>query len=174
MNIDGCHDKWVAGGGTTALGIIGSAAGGLSLANQMFGGKGLFGGGRDSDARFALAKEQSERFTLEQVILAYEKNYAQFDALKTKAAETEAKLNCLEQKLTTYEVTQREIAELRGKLVDQKIDCLADKVVTGFSAANNKFSAIDAQIAGFTKVVIPVTAICDTSNNGCYNSATQQ
>lgn len=174
MTYEDCHNKWVAGGGTTALGIIGTAAGGLSLANQMFGGKGLFGGGCDSDARFALAKEQSERFTLEQVILAYEKNYAQFDAVKTDAATTKAKLDCLEQKLTTYEITQREIAELKEKLVKQQIDCLADKVATGFSAANNKFAAIDAQIAGFTKTVIPTSAICDTGNNGCCNGCVQQ
>lgn len=190
MEVESSNNKWVAGAGTTTLGIIGTALGGLNAVNGgllgNLGGGGSNNTGTDNDAgklRAEIAQLKAERYTDAAVIAAEKANieaqkefYAQFDAVRTKAAATDAKLDCLEQKLTTYEVTQREIAELKEKLVeakfaaiDGKIDCLAEKVATGFAAANNHFAAIDAQIAGFTQTVIPQKVICDTGCgcNGC-------
>lgn len=198
MEVESTNKKWVAGAGTTALGIIGTALGGLNAVN----GGGLLNGwgnngrngnngynGYDGDAhchhryreteelRSEVAQLKAERYTDAAVIAANKETvnnlkdfYGRFEVVAANAANTSARLDCLEQKLTTYEITQREIAGLKEQLVDAKIgkvdgriDCLADKVATGFASANNRFAAIDAQIAGFTQTVIPATAICDTS-----------
>ena len=184
MEVESTNKKWVAGGGTTALGIIGTTLGGLNtLTNGGLLG-GLTGNGNcgkgcnETDKlRAEVAELKSERYTDAAVIAANKETvnnlkdfYGRFEIVAANAANTSARLDCLEQKLTTYEITQREIAGLKEQLVDAKIgtvngriDCLADKVATGFASANNRFAAIDAQIAGFTQTVIPESAICDTS-----------
>lgn len=184
MEVESTNKKWVAGGGTTALGIIGTTLGGLNtLTNGGLLG-GLTGNGNcgkgcnETDKlRAEVAELKSERYTDAAVIAANKETvnnlkdfYGRFEIVAANAANTSARLDCLEQKLTTYEITQREIAGLKEQLVDAKIgtvngriDCLADKVATGFASANNRFTAIDAQIAGFTQTVIPESAICDTS-----------
>lgn len=186
MEVESTNKKWVAGAGTTALGIIGTALGGVNavanggLLNGLTG-NGNNGGGKGCNEterlRAEVAELKSERYTDAAVIAANKETvsnlkdfYGRFEIVAANAANTSARLDCLEQKLTTYEITQREIAGLKEQLVDAKIskvdgriDCLADKVATGFASANNRFAAIDAQIAGFTQTVIPESAICDTS-----------
>ena len=194
MEVESTNKKWVAGGGTTALGIIGTTLGGLNtLTNGGLLG-GLTGNGNcgkgcnETDKlRAEVAELKSERYTDAAVIAANKETvnnlkdfYGRFEIVAANAANTSARLDCLEQKLTTYEITQREIAGLKEQLVDAKIgkvdgriDCLADKVATGFASANNRFTAIDAQIAGFTQTVIPESAICDTSC-GCNRACNGQ
>lgn len=193
MEVESTNKKWVAGAGTTALGIIGTALGGLNavngggLLNGLGNGNGNGKGCNETDKlRSEVAQLKAERYTDAAVIAANKETvdnlkdfYGRFEIVAANAANTSARLDCLEQKLTTYEITQREIAGLKEQLVDAKIgkvdgriDCLADKVATGFASANNRFAAIDAEIAGFTQTVIPATAICDT---GCgYNRACGQ
>ena len=185
MEVESTNKKWVAGAGTTALGIIGTALSGVNavanggLLNGLTGnGNGNGKGCNETDKlRSEVAQLKAERYTDAAVIAANKETvdnlkdfYGRFEIVAANAANTSARLDCLEQKLTTYEITQREIAGLKEQLVDAKIgtvngriDCLADKVATGFASANNRFTAIDAQIAGFTQTVIPESAICDTS-----------
>lgn len=194
MEVESTNKKWVAGAGTTALGIIGTALGGLNAVSNggLLGG--LAGNGNcgkgcnETDKlRAEVAELKSERYTDAAVIAANKETvsnlkdfYGRFEIVAANAANTSARLDCLEQKLTTYEITQREIAGLKEQLVDAKIgkvdsriDCLADKVATGFASANNRFAAIDAQIAGFTQTVIPESAICDTGC-GCNRTCNGQ
>ena len=186
MEVESTNKKWVAGAGTTALGIIGTALGGLNAVN----GGGLLNGSGNGNGngkscneadklRSEVAQLKAERYTDAAVIAANKETvdnlkdfYGRFEIVAANAANTSARLDCLEQKLTTYEITQREIAGLKEQLVDAKIgkvdgriDCLADKVATGFAGYNNKFAAVDAQLAAITQVVIPEKVICDTSCN---------
>jgi hypothetical protein len=193
MEVESTNKKWVAGAGTTALGIIGTALGGLNavngggLLNGLGNGNGNGKGCNETDKlRSEVAQLKAERYTDAAVIAANKETvdnlkdfYGRFEIVAANAANTSARLDCLEQKLTTYEITQREIAGLKEQLVDAKIgkvdgriDCLADKVATGFATANNRFAAIDAEIAGFTQTVIPTTAICDTGC-GCNRACGQ-
>jgi hypothetical protein len=193
MEVESTNKKWVAGAGTTALGIIGTALGGLNavngggLLNGLGNGNGNGKGCNETDKlRSEIAQLNAERYTDAAVIAANKETvnnlkdfYGRFEIVAANAANTSARLDCLEQKLTTYEITQREIAGLKEQLVDAKIgkvdgriDCLADKVATGFASANNRFAAIDAEIAGFTQTVIPTTAICDTGC-GCNRACGQ-
>ena len=193
MEVESTNKKWVAGAGTTALGIIGTALGGVNavanggLLNGLTGNGNCGKGCNETDKlRAEVAELKSERYTDAAVIAANKETvnnlkdfYGRFEIVAANAANTSARLDCLEQKLTTYEITQREIAGLKEQLVDAKIgkvdgriDCLADKVATGFASANNRFAAIDAQIAGFTQTVIPTTAICDTGC-GCNRACGQ-
>jgi hypothetical protein len=193
MEVESTNKKWVAGAGTTALGIIGTALGGLNavngggLLNGLSNGNGNGKGCNETDKlRSEVAQLKAERYTDAAVIAANKETvdnlkdfYGRFEIVAANAANTSARLDCLEQKLTTYEITQREIAGLKEQLIDAKIgkvdgriDCLADKVATGFATANNRFAAIDAQIAGFTQTVIPESAICDTGC-GCRRACGQ-
>jgi hypothetical protein len=98
--------------------------------------------------------------------------YGRFEVVAADAAETKAELRCLKKELTTYEKSQLEIQALQQKLTAKEIEgvakdlnCLAGKVETGFIGINNRFSGLDAAIAGFTQTVIPASAICDTGCN---------
>ena len=201
MEVESTNKKWVAGAGTTALGIIGTALGGLNAVSNggLLGGLNGNGNGNgcgcgnrgnynEADRlRSEVAELKSEKYTDAAVIAASKETvsnlkdfYGRFEIVAANAANTSARLDCLEQKLTTYEITQREIAGLKEQLVDAKIskvdsriDCLADKVATGFASANNRFAAIDAEIAGFTQTVIPTSAICDTGC-GCNRACNGQ
>ena len=91
--------------------------------------------------------------------------------LEKEQATTAADVRCLKQELTTDELSQKEILDLRQQLTDAKIggvakdlNCLAGKVETMGMTFANRCNGIDAVIAGFTKTVIRESAICDTDN----------
>jgi hypothetical protein len=182
MNYNGNH-KWTAGAGTTVTAGIGTALGAASLLNNGNGLGGLFGGGNNKmqEVMSENAMLKAEKSTDEK-LLARDKEYVanlkefygRFEIVAANAADTKAKLDCLEQKLTTYELSQREIQALRQELTDKEIagvakdlNCLAGKVDAGFCGINNRFAGIDATIASFTQTVIPERVICDT---GCSRS----
>lgn len=175
MEYYGDRNRYVAGSGTTALGIIGTVAGGAALLNGGNGLGGLFGGGNNSlqKENAALLAEvgqlKSEKYTDAQVANLF--NVVR--NLEKEQASTNTSVICLQKELTTYETSQREIDELNRKLTNQDIACLASKVENGFIAVNNRFAGVDAAISGFTRTVIPASAICDIGcNSGC--TATQQ
>lgn len=180
MEYYGNHNRYVAGGGTTALGIIGTVAGGASLLNN--GGiGGLFGGGNTLQKENAAL--QSEVATLRAEKYSDTNDAKLFDVIRTlekEQATTAADVRCLKQELTTYEISQREILDLREKLVkseigkvDGKVDCLAGTVENMAGTFNGKINAINAKIGGFTKTVIPQSAICDVDGDGCCGGGQQ-
>lgn len=168
MNYNG-SEKYVAGAGTTAAAWIGTGLGVLNAANGGNGLGGILGGGgnRMQEVLSENAMLKAEKYSDAQDA----KLYDAVRALEQKAAATDTAVICLQKELTAYETSQREIRELQRKLTEKDIICLADKVENGFRAANNKFSAIDAAIAGFTKTVIPTSAICDVECNPCAAGA---
>jgi hypothetical protein len=171
-------DKYVAGAGTTAAAWIGTGLGILNSANGS-GLGGIFGGGSGN----SLAKENSALLAEVGQLKAEKYTDAQvanlFNAvrnLEQKQSATETSVICLQKDLTAYEIGQKEIQELNRKLTEKEIsgvakdlNCLAGKVESMGMAFNNRCNGIDAAIAGFTKTVIPQSAICDTSSC-CYGS----
>ena len=129
----------VAGGGTTALGIIGTVLGGYAVANQMGGGNnlfGLFGGGNMNATKYDLA--QAERIgALESTIatLTADKNtdaklLSLYDYVvksdKEQTANTTALFNA-----TFKEIGDLRVAEQVNKMeIDKNFQLLNQKVVT--------------------------------------------
>lgn len=132
-----------------------------------------------------VAKLEAEKYTDAQVAKVYEANVASMKeqfafSLETekRQAATAQEVECLKRELTTYEATQREIACLKEQLVDAKfdkvngrIDCLAEKVDTGFRMTNQGFAEMKGQFDSITEVVIPSRVVCKRKG-GCDNDCT--
>lgn len=139
-----------------------------------------FGGGNNETAKenaalqAKVASLEAERYTDGKISELNKENVAQlkefygrFEAVAAAAATAAAEIKCLNQKLETYEISQREIQKLEKQIVDNRFDRLENQVIAGNQAALGRFAAIEAQIASFTKTVIPKTAICDIGKN-CF------
>ena len=177
MEYFGNNQRWIAGGGTTALGTIGTVTGGAALLGNLLSGNGLFGGMNGNNClqkeNAALQAEvgqlKAEKYTDAQVANLY--NVVR--NLEREQATTAAEVKCLKQELTTYEINQREILDLRQQLTDAKIggvakdlNCLAGTVENMAGTFTGKINAINATIGGFTKTVILESAICDPDDCG--------
>lgn len=151
MDVD--NSKFVAGGGTLALGIIGTALGGL---NTLAGGNGLgglFGGGnRASEADAKIAKLESERYT-DATVIAAQAREAELKALEIKNAED-------------IKAAKKEY-ELRAEIDRQKakIELLetVNPLNTQLASAQASILALQQMVAGFTKLVIPSSAVVSTT-----------
>lgn len=147
MEVNGNNERFVAGGGTLALGIIGTALGGL---NALAGGNGvpLLGGNRAAADDSRIAKLEAERYTDAAVIAAQARN-AEVRELEVKNAEDIKALR------TEFELR----AEIDRK--QAKIDLLEatapmnDKIGANTAA----IAAVREVLSGFTKVVIPTSAV---------------
>lgn len=178
------HDKYVAGAGTTTVAGIGAGLGGLAVLGNMANGNGFLGLGggnnvnkENAELQAKVAKLEAERYTDNKLDVFAKENvdqlkefFGRFEAVAEKAATTSAELKCLNQKLETYELSQREIRELEKQLAEKdkeilnnRINCLEGQVIAGNQAALGRFAELEAQIAGFTKTVIVKSAICDTT-----------
>lgn len=166
-------DRFVAGGGTLSLATIGTVLGGASLLGNGNGLGGLFGGGNLQKENAALLAKvgslESEKYSDANDAKVYDA----IRVLERKQGELETSVICLQKELTAYAAGQKEVQELRQQLTDCKINgvskdlnCLAEKVETGFCGINKRFGGIDAAIASFTQTVIPQRVICDTSDCG--------
>lgn len=171
MNYNG-SEKYVAGAGTTAAAWIGTGLGVLNAANGGNGLGGILGGGgnRMQEVLSENAMLKAEKYSDAQDA----KLYDAVRNLETRQAATEAEVKCLKQELTTYELSQKEILDLKGQLTDCKINgvakdlnCLAGTVENMAGTFNGKINSINAKIGGFTKTVIRSTAICDDDCDTC-------
>lgn len=135
-----------------------------------------------SELEAKVAKLEAEKYTDAQVAEVYRANLSQMKdqfafSLETekRQASTAQEVECLKRELTTYEATQREIAGLKEQIVDAKfdkvngrIDCLAEKMDTGFRMTNQGFAELKGQYDAITEVVIPSRLVCKRSG-GCGN-----
>lgn len=133
----------VAGGGTTALGIIGTALGGLAVANNGLLG-GILGGGNNQTSALMseLAKEKAERFAEKTGSEIYNAMFAQYKEL---AQQTTA----IDKRVSALEVA----APLREQLVNQRIDCCCNSM-------NAALTALQNTVANITKTIVPITSVC--------------
>lgn len=134
----------VAGGGTTALGIIGTALGGLAVANNGLLGN-VFGGGNNNQCNALmseLAKEKAERFAEKTGSEIYNAMFAQYKELAQQTTQIDKRLSALEV-----------AGPLREQLVNQRIDCCCNTM-------NSGLAALQATVANITKTIVPITSVC--------------
>jgi hypothetical protein len=177
------RDRWRAGGGTTALGVIGTAAGGAALLGQTMTGNGLFGGGCNNAKMQEVMSEnamlKAEKSTDEKLLARddqykndLERFYGRFEVVAGELSTLKADHQCLQKQLTDYAIHQKEIDELQRALlrkdiegVNKDLNCLAGKVETMGITFANRLNGIDALIGSFTATVVKESAICDTGCN---------
>ena len=131
----------VAGGGTQALGIIGTVLGGIAVANQNGGLLGnLFGGNNNNSTNNCqalmaeLAKEKAERYT-DQVGTEVYKQFAK------ERNETQAQINALFAAVAQMDKT----ISVNEAITNERVTCLATKV-------NNIYDVF--------KLVVPNSSVC--------------
>lgn len=193
---------WQAGGGTTALGIIGTALGGLATVaggSSLLTGNGLLGGNgntiqrENTELRAEVAKLKSEKYTDAHVL-----------DLGTKLATVDAQLHAVDDKLDkaitqnaadiacNREIMTRdlEIAKkqaaidalmLENKLMGQ-INAVASNASAGIQANaigiqgnSDAIRCLKNTVDGITRTAVPRSAICDFSTcmTGCCPQAQQ-
>jgi hypothetical protein len=129
----------VPGGGTQALGIIGTVLGGIAVANQSNGLLGnLFGGNNNTNNCQALmselAKEKAERYT-DQVGTEVYKQFAK------ERNETQAQINALFAAIAQMDKT----ISVNEAVTNERVTCLAGKV---------------SNIYDVFKLVVPNSSVC--------------
>ena len=130
------NNRFIAGGGTLALGIIGTALGGLAAVAQN-GGLPLFGGNVRAAEDARIAKLESERYT---------------DAFALKAQE----------RASAQDI---EIATIRAELKTAKLEVELEReksknaLLEATAPLASGLAAVQATISGITKVVIPASAV---------------
>lgn len=198
MEVESTNKKWVAGGGTTALGIIGTTLGGLNtltnggLLGGLTGNGNNCGGNRGNyneteRLRAELAELKSERYTDAAVIAANKETvsnlkdfYGRFEIVTGEFSALKADYQCLQKQLTDYAIHQKEIDDLQRALlrkdiegVGKDLNCLAGKVETMGITFANRLNSIESLIGGFTATIVKESAICDTGC-GCNRACNGQ
>lgn len=133
----------VAGGGTTALGIIGTVLGGAAVAGNSGLLGNLLGGGNQNNALMSeLAKEKAERFA--------EKTGAEiYNAMFSQYKELAQATTAIDKRVSALEVA----GPLREQLLNQRIDCCCGSMNAGLAA-------LQATVANITKTIVPITSVC--------------
>ena len=156
------NERFVAGSGTTALGIIGTALGGLATVGNG-NGLNLFGNNRMAEADAKIAKLEAERYTDAAVLHERELSAAKdvLIATLTEKVNQNAQKNADEISALKEEFALR--AEIDRK--QAKIDLLeaTAPLTAGIGANASAISGIQQVLSGFTKVVIPSSSVCSVS-----------
>ena len=137
----------VAGGGTTALGVIGTTLGGIALAGGNAGGLlGNIFGGAQGNANSALMSEiaqlKAEKYT-------DEKSLEDRDRIAALNDKVIGYVIDIDKRLSTVEAT----GPLREQLLYQKIECCCN-------SANTAISALAQTVSNITKTVVPNSSVC--------------
>ena len=137
----------VAGGGTTALGVIGTTLGGIALAGGNAGGflNNIFGGAQgnvNSALVSEIAQLKAEKYT-------DEKSLEDRDRIAALNDKVIGYVIDIDKRLSTVEAT----APLRDQILTQKIECCCN-------SANAAITALAATVSSVTKTVVPSTSVC--------------
>ena len=135
----------VAGGGTTALGVIGTTLGGIALDGGNAGGLlgNIFGGGVANSALVSeIAQLKAEKYT-------DEKSLEDRDRIAALNDKVIGYVIDIDKRLSTVEAT----GPLREQLLYQKIECCCN-------SANTAISALAQTVANITKTVVPNSSVC--------------
>lgn len=175
--------EWIAKGGTTAMSIIGTALGGLAVANNGVGNLllgGLFGnraGAQDAATMAALgaaipALVNSANSGAERKVSACEMELIQSNYEKDmQLAELRAEQKMDAKVLDMYKWTDGKLSELReqenAKWTEQAV--INATVSTGLTTLKGQVSEVAAVVDSITKTVIPQSAVCDTGCRCCGN-----
>lgn len=201
MEVD--NNRWIAGGGTTAMSIIGTAAGGAALLGEMLGG-GLFGNGNNQQCASAnnqistlksqVARLQSEKYTDTSILkerdrhLEWVKGLATVDAqlqavndkLEKSVIKNASDIACLKQNIALQNTIDNQAAKidmltLKNEL-NSKIDYVANVANQGIATNSSAIACLSNTVANITKTVIPSSSVCNlsASNSCCCNGTVQQ
>lgn len=135
----------VAGGGTTALGIIGTVLGGAAVASNSGLLGNILGGGCTNQTNVLmseLAREKAERFAEKTGAEIYNAMFSQYKELAQATTNIDKRVSALEV-----------AGPLREQLVNQRIDCCCNSMNAGLSA-------LQATVANITKTIVPITSVC--------------
>ena len=147
----------VAGGGTTALGVIGTTLGGLALAGgnasgllgNIFGGWGngynnpaIMQGNYNSALVSEIAQLKAEKYI-------DEKSLEDRDRIAALNDKVIGYVIDIDKRLSTVEAT----GPLREQILAQKIECCCN-------SANTAISALAQTVANITKTVVPNSSVC--------------
>ena len=150
--------EFVAGKGTTALGIIGTVLGSLGVAGNNGMGLNLFGGGTNQVC--------SE----DHVVNRYEAaQQAKIAELETKVALRDANTYSDQKLLEVYKYFDGELKDIRSTMcANDKAQAVVNaNLNASIVALNGQVAQTAATLAGITRVAVPRNQICDFCCTGC-------
>jgi uncharacterized protein YceH (UPF0502 family) len=150
--------EFVAGKGTTALGIIGTVLGSLGVAGNNGMGLNLFGGGTNQGC--------SE----DHVVNRYEAaQQAKIAELETKVALRDANTYSDQKLLEVYKYFDGELKDIRSTMsANDKAQAVVNaNLNASIVALNGQVAQTAATLAGITRVAVPRNQICDFCCTGC-------
>lgn len=161
--------KGVAGAGLglgiagTALGILNGGLGNLGLG---FGGNGAamaagaagLGVIAEKDAK--IAELTAERYTNGAVSDLSKVNFARDREIEGRVSALEATQKADQVAFVEYRASQKEIQELREKLVEQKITTVAATAANAATGLQCELNRLAGVLASVTKVVVPNSSVC--------------
>lgn len=198
------NKKWVAGGGTTALGIIGTTLGGLNAVtgNGLLGGitGNGDGGGKNcghlarenAELRERVATLTSEKYTDQAILgerdlhLGWVKELASVDArldavddkLETAVAKNKEDIAAVRKEMELNAIIAAKQSKIDMLEMERRVDCKIDSVAVaannGIAANTGAIACLQTLVNGITKTVIPQSAVCNTSYNSCCSGCVQQ
>lgn len=175
--------EWVAGKGTTALGIIGTTLGGLAVANGGAGNilGGILGGNRQPSDTATIAAmaaipalvnsasnsgqlEADRKVTSCEMNLIRENYSKDMEIAQLKAEQsTDAKI------LDLYKWTDGQIKDLRetqnAKWTEQAV--INATTTTGITTLKGQVDSVTAAVNAITQTVVPQRVICNTGCGTC-------
>lgn len=176
--------EWVAGKGTTALGIIGTTLGGLAVANGGAGNilGGILGGNRQTPDAAAIAAMaavpalvnsavNSGQLEADRKVTSYEielirENYSK----DMEIAQLKAEQSMDAKVLDLYKWTDGQIKDLRetqnAKWTEQAV--INATVTNGLTSLKGQVDSVTAAVNSITQTVVPQKVICNTGC-GCCN-----
>jgi hypothetical protein len=151
--------EFVAGKGTTALGIIGTVLGSLGVAGNNGMGLNLFGNNQGG-------------CTEDHLVNRYEASQsAKIAELETKIALRDSNTYTDQKLLELYKYFDGEVKDIRTSIsTNREAQAVINaNLNASIVALNGQVAATAATLAGITKTAVPRSAICDFGC-GCYNS----
>lgn len=152
---------YVAGRGTTALGIIGTILGSVAVAGN--GGFGVFNNGNVNHCH--------ENAPVNRYELGQEQRIA---ALEAQVALRDANTYSDQKLLEVYKYFDGEIKDIRATMCgNEKLQAVINaKCESGFAVLNSQVTCLTNTINALTKTVIPNTSICPGWGNVTVTPAT--
>lgn len=161
--------KGVAGAGL-GLGIAGTALGLLNggLGNLGFGlggngaamAAGAAGLGVMAEKDAKIAELTAERYTNGAVSDLAKVNFTRDREIEGRVSSLEATQKAEAAAFAEYRASQKEIQELREKLVEQKITTVAATAATAATGLQCEINKLSGVLASITKIVVPNTSVC--------------
>jgi hypothetical protein len=164
--------EFVAGKGTTALGIIGTVLGSLGVAGNNGMGLNLFGNGNVPYNYANGPYTQGGCCSEDHLINRYEAaQSAKIAELETQVALRDSNTYTDQKLLEVYKYFDGEIKDIRAtSCANEKAQAVINaNLNASVVALNGQVAATAATLAGITKTAVPRSSICDFGC-GCCNS----